>query len=111
VQTGRQPVLALQLDQAELPELPAGLGIREVSDPETLRDWVHAFAPAFGVRDEHPHDRAMLESGRLGDITRFAGFLDGRIVGTASLFAEYGVAGIYTLPRRGSTADAALARR
>ena len=39
----------------------------------------------------------MLESGRLGDITRFAGFLDGRIVGTASLFAEYGVAGIYTV--------------
>ncbi|WP_051450926.1 GNAT family N-acetyltransferase [Actinospica robiniae] len=93
----RQPIMAMDLDHANLPEPTAALTIVEVTDPATLREWVSTIAPVFGVPSRSIEARTALEFGREGDITRFAGTIDGRIVATASLFDAHGIAGVYTV--------------
>lgn len=97
VQVVRQPVMAVRMAAARMPEVPPGLSIRQVADSLTTRSWAHTVASVYGVRKHQVDDRVAVEFGRLGNITRFAGYCDGAVVATASLFDEHGVAGIFTV--------------
>lgn len=97
VQTVSQPVMAVRIAEAKMPEVPLGLSIREVVDPVTTRFWAQTVASVYGVRKHQIEDRVALEFRRSGNITRFAGYFGGRVVATASLFDEHAVAGIFTV--------------
>lgn len=89
------------------PPLPAGLEIRVVRDPDTLRCYNDTLARGFGQPPELLaifEDPAILD---LPDMTFYLGFLAGEPVATALRFTSHRIAGVYnvaTLPgyrRRG----------
>jgi GNAT superfamily N-acetyltransferase len=98
-QTATQPVMAVDLDQLFPAEPVPGLVIRAVAASD-LAGWVRAYAPSFGVTPEQLDAVIRLEEQRPdpdGSVIRFAGWLDGRIVGSAVLSDRFGVAGIYSV--------------
>jgi len=97
-EVGRQSIMAAPTDRLCAPEsAPAGLTVRQVSGAAMLREWARTLAPVFGIQAGQLKARTNLEFQRTGDVTRFAGSVDGRIVATVSLFLEQGVAGFYSL--------------
>jgi GNAT superfamily N-acetyltransferase len=91
----------------DAPPPPAGLDIRLVADPDTLRTYNDTVAAAFGM----PRDwLAILDDPatlHLHDFVFYLGYLDGAPVATAMRFTSHRIAGVYnvgTLPdyrRRG----------
>ncbi|AQZ70082.1 hypothetical protein BKM31_03090 [[Actinomadura] parvosata subsp. kistnae] len=97
------PVMAVALDRVTMPDGPAGLRIEEVTGADALREWVSAYAPSFGVMPDQVEQVTRVEEWRgdeEGAIVRFAGRLDGRVVGTSVLLDRRGVAGIYVVTTR-----------
>lgn len=97
---GATPIMAIELDELSLPDRPADLVVEQVTEPTVIRDWAHAYAPCFGVTPDHFDAVSQLEIDRGdegGDLLRFAGRIDGRIVGSSVLFTRHGVAGIYVV--------------
>jgi GNAT superfamily N-acetyltransferase len=97
------PKMAVDLDRFMPGEPVPGLAIREVATVE-LGDWVRAYGPSLGVPPDQFGPVTRLEEQRPdqdGRLVRFAGWLDGRIVGSAVLLDHCGVAGIYAV----TTAD------
>ncbi|MFF5084000.1 GNAT family N-acetyltransferase [Actinoplanes sp. NPDC000266] len=87
------PIMAMHLDAPiEAPPVP-DLKIAVASD---LKTWVEAYTPSFGAPpDQVP---AIVEAETpIPGVTRFEGRRNDRVVGTAALFEEAGVAGLYTI--------------
>ncbi|GAA4460165.1 GNAT family N-acetyltransferase [Phytohabitans houttuyneae] len=99
-EVGPLAVMAVHVDRVtELPG-PPDLLIDDVRDPGDLREWVAACADVCGMAPDLvdpmlAREAAHPAGGRT--LARFAGRLDGRIVGTAALLDEAGVAGIHTV--------------
>jgi GNAT superfamily N-acetyltransferase len=93
------PKMAVDLDRFVPGEPVPELAIREVATGE-LGHWVRAWGPSFGVPPDQFGPVTRLEEQRPdqdGRLVRFAGWLDGRIVGSAALLDHCGVAGIYAV--------------
>jgi ribosomal protein S18 acetylase RimI-like enzyme len=91
------PGMAMDLSRLPLLDLPAGLRIEPVRDPERLSTWVDTFILGYGVPVEMnaPFYRLMLALGLDGPVYNYLGWLDGQPVSVASLFSMDGIAGIY----------------
>ncbi|GAA0481352.1 acetyltransferase [Paractinoplanes deccanensis] len=87
------PVMALRLEAPLTVPTVAGL---EIGVAEDLKSWVEAYAPSFGAPPDQVPVIVEAEADLRG-VTRFEGRLDDRIVGTAALFEDAGVAGLYTI--------------
>ncbi|GLX49118.1 acetyltransferase [Streptomyces hygroscopicus subsp. hygroscopicus] len=108
-QEGSMPIMTVRTDQVRHAKGPGALRVRPIGDSaEELSDWVGAYGPSFGLAPELHDDLVRVERERTdaGRITRFAGRLDGRTVGTALLYVAHGVAGIYVV-----TTDASRRRQ
>ncbi|HEY4023322.1 MAG TPA: GNAT family N-acetyltransferase [Pseudonocardiaceae bacterium] len=93
---GHVPVMVIQLDQVLDETGPTDLSIDEVHDPAELPEWVRAYRSSFGLTEDQADDVVGVEKARPATgIVRFAGRIDGRIVGTSLLFVRHGVAGVY----------------
>ncbi|MFD0746465.1 GNAT family N-acetyltransferase [Phytohabitans flavus] len=100
---GAIPVMAVSLDGVKNLPSPPDLSIVEIPGRYGLREWVEAYAPSMGVTpDQLDADLAMEEERPDGpvELVRFGALLDGRIVGTATLFDRAGAAGIYVVTTR-----------
>ncbi|HEX4223549.1 MAG TPA: GNAT family N-acetyltransferase [Pseudonocardiaceae bacterium] len=96
VNVGSVPVMAIQLDQVLDETGPAELTIDDIRDPDDLPEWVRAYRSSFGLTEDQVDDLLTVEKARPGrGIVRFAGRIDGRIVGTSLLYVRHGVAGVY----------------
>jgi ribosomal protein S18 acetylase RimI-like enzyme len=91
------PGMALVLDELVEPEMPRGLTIVPVGDPETLQVWGQTFTVGYGLPPEmgEPFMAILTEVG--GAMQHYLGYLDGTPVAAASLFPAAGVAGIYDI--------------
>jgi ribosomal protein S18 acetylase RimI-like enzyme len=123
-QAEMMPLMTVPLDRVAAPEGPPGLVISELTEPDELGEWVHCYAPSFGIPMEAAGAVEQMEATRAdppGSYLRLAGRIGGVLAGTAALYDRHGVAGIYivTTPpahrRRGigtaMTAAALLAGR
>ncbi|WP_240197128.1 GNAT family N-acetyltransferase [Nonomuraea lactucae] len=103
VEIGTLPVMAVRLDQVNgLDEVNGspGLEIEQVTGPNTLREWAHAYAPSFAVAPDQLGQVVLAETRRPdkpGSLVRFAGRVNGQLVGTAALLDRRGVAGVYVV--------------
>jgi GNAT superfamily N-acetyltransferase len=98
VAVGRLPLMAIDLDRAELGSPPSGLRISEVVDDHDLGEWAAGFGPSMGVAPDVIDAVAQLEARRTnsaGSLVRFAGHIDGQFVGSCVMLDMHGVAGIY----------------
>jgi GNAT superfamily N-acetyltransferase len=99
-EVGSMPVMCIHLDQVRTSSPPAGLQVRVVETASELAEWVRCYTWAFGIDTDQITDIQKVESARpdgAETLTRIAGWLDGRLVGTAALYTNYGVAGIYVV--------------
>lgn len=97
---GTMPVMAVRTDEVRHAAGPGGLRVQMIGDSVgELSDWVRTYSPSFGLAPELHDDLVRIERERTdaARITRFAGRLDGRTVGTALLYVAHGVAGIYVV--------------
>ncbi len=99
------PVMAVRLDQVLNRAAPADLVIEEVNGLEAMAEWVSAWSPNFGLRVED-RDALVEREARRSDVVRFAGRIDGKVVGTSEVLFSRGVAGVYVV-----TTDPAYRRR
>jgi ribosomal protein S18 acetylase RimI-like enzyme len=96
VNVGTVPVMAIQLDSVLDETGPADLDIAEVRHTADLPEWVRAYRPSFGLTEDQIDELLNVEEARpTRQVIRFAGRIDGRIVGTSLLFVRHGVAGVY----------------
>ncbi|SNY43072.1 GNAT family N-acetyltransferase [Paractinoplanes atraurantiacus] len=87
------PIMALHLRApVEVPLVP-GL---EIGLAEDLKTWVEAYAPSFGAPPDQVPAIAEAET-RIPGVTRFEARLNNRVVATAALHENEGVAGLYTI--------------
>jgi GNAT superfamily N-acetyltransferase len=103
-QVATMPVMAARVDDVlDQPAVP-GLTIETVP-AAGLREWVSAYAPSMGVAPDQEEASLAMEA-RHADtpahLVRFAGRVDGEVVGTSALLDRAGVGGIYLV----STAEA-----
>jgi GNAT superfamily N-acetyltransferase len=94
------PVMAVQLDRLSAVDPPPGLAIEKVQGPAALGEWVRCYAPSFGLPPDSTEAMARAEAARLdppGILVRFAGRMDGHVVGTSALHDRHGVAGVYAV--------------
>lgn len=99
-EVGSMPVMAVRLDRVRRPSPTAGLEVRVVDDPAGLADWVRCWTWAFGIDTDLTAKILTVEAVRPESsprLVRFAGWLDGRLVGTAALYSSQGVAGVYVV--------------
>ena len=99
-QIGTMPVMALRLDRVREVVGPPGLGIEEATGLDALGELVVAYAPPFGITSDLVDPVVAREADRSdapGELVRFAGRINGKIVGTSALFDRNGVAGIYVV--------------
>ncbi|WP_223168180.1 GNAT family N-acetyltransferase [Nonomuraea sp. SYSU D8015] len=97
---GTMPVMAARVDRAISVDTPPELEIEQVAGPDSLREWVTAYAPSFGVAPDQVHHVIRAEDNRpdqSNGLVRFAGRWNGRLVGTSALLDRHGVAGIYVV--------------
>ncbi|MER6066385.1 GNAT family N-acetyltransferase [Streptomyces sp. NPDC001792] len=97
---GSIPIMAVRTDQVLHAAGPDALRVQPLGDSVAeLSDWVRTYSPSFGLAPELHDDLVRIERERTdaARITRFAGRLDGRTVGTALLYVAHGVAGIYVV--------------
>ncbi|HEX3781957.1 MAG TPA: GNAT family N-acetyltransferase [Pseudonocardiaceae bacterium] len=98
---GKAPVMAIDLDEVGGADGPAELRIAEVTGAggaDELAEWVRAYRVPFGFTVEQTDEVIKAEESRPTDsVVRFAGRVEGRIVGTSVLFAAHGVAGVYNV--------------
>jgi ribosomal protein S18 acetylase RimI-like enzyme len=102
---GTCPVMAAEADRIELARPPSGFTVEQLDEASALPAWVQAFAPSMGFAPEDVAPTVAVLKARAessGSLTRFAGHLDGKIVGTSELLVQNGVGGIYLV----STAEA-----
>jgi predicted N-acetyltransferase YhbS len=93
---GSVPVMAIDLDQVLDETGPAELVVDEVREADELPEWVRAYRSSFGLTEDQIDELLDIEKTRPANgIVRFAGRVDGRIVGTSVLFVRHGVAGVY----------------
>lgn len=95
---GSAPVMVVPTDAVNEIAAPAELEIEQVQSPESMREWVTAYAPAMGVAASDIPLMTTVEQARTdapGSLVRFAGRVDGKIVGVSELLIAHGVAGIY----------------
>lgn len=94
------PVMALEVGRVRLSAPPAGLIVGEVG-PADIDEWVHVWVPASDIDARFAPAVTRAERARTrppdGDYVRLAGWWDGRIVGSAVLFIDHGVAGLYAV--------------
>ncbi len=96
---GAMPVMAL--DVRRYRPLPAGdapFRVERVPDGADLTDWVAAYGPPMGLREEDFPRLTELDAQRSyapGALSRFVAVLDGRVVATTELLVAGGVAGVY----------------
>ncbi len=98
--TGTMPVMAVELDRFADVEGPEKLTIDQVDGENALREWVGAFGPSFGIGTRLFDGVVRCETRRPdapGSLVRFAGRMDGRVVGSSVLLEAHGVAGIYVV--------------
>lgn len=122
--TGSVPVMGARVD--DVPEQPPVPGLTvEALEPADLPEWVGAYAPSMGVAPGQVEASLAMEAASPEapeHLVRFAGRMDGRIVGTSALLDRGGVGGVYLVStdeayrRRGigaamSAAAVASARR
>lgn len=94
------PVMAVRTDRVRGAAGPPGLRIEEVTGSDVLGEWVTAFAPSFEIAPDQVDPVVAREAHRSdapGELVRFAGRMDGKIVGTSVLLDRDGVAGIYVV--------------
>jgi GNAT superfamily N-acetyltransferase len=94
------PVMAIDLNAVVDEAGPPELDVEEVKDVDVLQDWVRTYGLSFGMDAAQATDVASLEEHRpdtTGEVVRFAGRIDGRIVGTSMLLDSQGVAGVYVV--------------
>jgi ribosomal protein S18 acetylase RimI-like enzyme len=108
------PVMAVDLTRVAAVEVP-GLRITRVVDRPATTEYVEAYSDVFSVPTEALSAFVDAEVGydtAHSEVERFAGSLDGQVVGTAQLSISHGVAGIYWVgvakPCRGRGIGAAL---
>ncbi|WP_344440884.1 GNAT family N-acetyltransferase [Kitasatospora nipponensis] len=95
---GSMPIMAVRLDQLSAPPSPAGLIIERVDGPDSVTDYVDAYASSFGVGHTL---RALVVDAEsslrtdLGRLIRLVGRIDGRAVATSAVLISNGVAGVY----------------
>ncbi|WP_454659148.1 GNAT family N-acetyltransferase [Bosea beijingensis] len=95
---GAVPVMAVRTDAVQGLPGPEELEIAHLEPAEDLTEWVKAYAPAMGVASSDIPAMTAAEHARTdqpGTLVRFAGRIDGRIVGVSELLLAHGVAGIY----------------
>lgn len=94
------PIMAAETERVGRFDGPPGLVVEETADPEALREWVAAMIPGSGI-DPALVDAAIGRSENRSDgsegLSLFVGRLEGRVVGTASLYDRDGVAGLYAV--------------
>jgi ribosomal protein S18 acetylase RimI-like enzyme len=97
------PIMAVELDRVVDTDGPSNLHIEEVEDLEVLQEWVQVYGLSLGVHADHVAAVASLEANRpdtAGEVVRFAGRINGQIVGTSMLLNSHGVAGIHVVATR-----------
>jgi len=80
-------------------QLPAGLRIEQVTNLETLQDWIDTFVQAFELSDswKAPMYENFVGLGLDLPMRHYLGYLDGEPVALSMLFLAAGVAGIYNV--------------
>lgn len=109
------PVMVRSLAPPDGP-LPAhgGLLVEEVRDPRRLAELVSTYRTSMGIGPALQDGMVRIESRRAdnGDIVRLAAVLEGRVVGTTTVIAAHGVAGVFLVhvarAHRGQGVGAAL---
>jgi ribosomal protein S18 acetylase RimI-like enzyme len=98
VERGALPFMAVRLDQVTEIKNPPGLVVTEVGG-EDLTAWVKAYGGLFGATPEQINliGERIVEMPYGEDLVRFAGWLDGQIVGIGCLFHRHAVAGVYSV--------------
>jgi GNAT superfamily N-acetyltransferase len=94
------PMMAVELDRVIDTDGPSDLHIAEVKELEVLQEWVQVYGLSLGLNAEQAAAVASLEANRpdtAGEVVRFAGRINGRIVGTSMLLNSHGVAGIHVV--------------
>jgi GNAT superfamily N-acetyltransferase len=94
------PGMAIDLAMLqERRQVSADFRIATVEDPATLRDWIRAFIPGFGLPEAWSDPLHELVTGKGLDLPMryYIGYLDGKPVATSSLFLGAGVAGVYSV--------------
>lgn len=98
-QVGTIPVMALPLEKLRpMPTSSPHWTIVRLQEGAALVPWVHSYSQSVGARKEDIATMLRVEQNRCdapGQLTRFAAFSDGEIVGTSELFVHEGIAGIY----------------
>jgi len=92
----------MDVDLKKLPEelpIPPGLEIRTMNGPEALHDYAHLITTAFDFPAEtEPAAYDWARGLKLGiSLLIYLAYLEGKLVGTSSIFYGAGVAGIYTV--------------
>jgi len=115
VEDRHTPGMALDLSRLRPPErVPPGLTIHPVETQTQLRDWVRAFIAGYELPPalETPYYDLIAPLGLDTPVRYYAGYWNGQIVATSTVFMGSGVAGLYndsTLPAaRGQGLGAAL---
>ncbi|MFJ3671129.1 GNAT family N-acetyltransferase [Streptomyces sp. NPDC090106] len=92
------PVMVRSLDGPAGPGRPcAGLRVEEVRDAGRLAGLVRTYRTSMGVGPDLQAGMVRAEAGRAdgADIVRLAAVLEGEVVGTTTVIAAHGVAGIF----------------
>lgn len=99
VRAGRMPVMGLVMTERPATAAVPGVEVSAVRTADDLGQWSQAFGQAFGLGDDLA---SSAERGRPASesLLRFAARVDGQVVGTASLLAAHGVAGVYAVGTR-----------
>ncbi|HEU4406029.1 MAG TPA: GNAT family N-acetyltransferase [Polyangiaceae bacterium] len=91
----------MAIDLASLPDEapPVGLEVRPVEEPDEVRAWAGVVTEVFHVSGPAGPAYAALEAANPATerYARFGGWADGRLVATAALTTDAGVAGIYAV--------------
>ena len=92
----------MDIDLNKLPEsllTPPGLEIRTMNGPEALQDYAHLITTAFDFPTEtEPAAYDWARGLKLGmPFMIYMAYLEGKLIGTSSVFYGAGVAGIYTV--------------
>jgi ribosomal protein S18 acetylase RimI-like enzyme len=100
------PVMAIQLHKLAQRPIPSPhWTIVRLQEGAALFPWVQSYSEAVGARKEDIATMLRVEQNRSdapGQLTRFAAFSDGEIVGTSELFVHEGIAGIYLVSTKKS---------
>lgn len=95
---GSLPLMVRPLDHGAAPgESPTGPRIETVEEPGRLAELVRTYSASMGVAPGLETDLVRIESRRADNasIVRLAAVLDGRVIGTTTVIAAHGVAGIF----------------